>query len=64
MKLRFIGVNGSMDLKHGEVYRVIIQSNGDYITVFVDNRDVISVPFPTYIPYSSPQSFAKNWEAV
>ena len=60
MKLRFIGIDGSMGLKHGETYKVCLSSNADYIVVFFyfENGDY------DCCPYSSPLSFAKNWEAV
>ena len=62
MKLRFIGTDGSMGLRCGQEYAVDITSpftfSGAYIRVrvFLGENKVIDCP------YSSPQSFAKNWE--
>lgn len=55
MKLRFIGKNGSMGLVHGEIYDVKIMSNSIYILAYWS-----TCPHPC--PYSSPQTFAANWE--
>ena len=67
MKLRFIGADGSMGLKHGEVYET--RPNGRFCDRYFwldvahihndGHSEIIAVG-----PYSSPQSFAKNWEAV
>lgn len=64
MTLRFIGADGSMGLKHGETYWVDITTpftfSGPYLRVriYLGGNNVVDCP------YSSPQSFAKNWEAV
>ena len=60
MKLRFIGADGSMGLKHGEVYKVRLGNTWAHIIVDIMDEDGYSM----LCPYSSPQSFAKNWEAV
>jgi hypothetical protein len=60
MKLRFIGADGSMGLKHGEVYGVNLGNTQAFITVYwMDEEGYVT---PCY--YSSPKAFAKNWEAV
>ena len=61
MKLRFIGADGSMKLRHGEVYDVRLSTLEDDIKVHAWSLDD---SFYVFCPYSSPQSFAKNWEAV
>ena len=55
--MRFIGKNGSMGLKAGKVYKTKIFTKGSFIFVQWSND------FSTgCCPYSSPQSFALNWE--
>lgn len=59
MILRFIGNDGSMGLRHGLTYNVRITSNCSYIIAsFYNGKDFLSCP------YSSPQSFAANWEGL
>lgn len=58
MILRFIGKDGSMGLRHGVRYRTSIKSEGIYIIVTWTNR----YGNKRSCPYSSPQSFAENWE--
>lgn len=58
MILRFIGANGSMGLKHGKTYSVSIKSQGEYIIVTWTTDNSIY-----RCPYSSPKSFAANWES-
>ena len=58
MNLKFIGTDGSMGLKHGEVYEVSVHCT------FKD--EVIRVkwykhPNSIECPYSSPAAFAANW---
>lgn len=56
MKLRFIGQDGSMGLKHGEVYNVLISGK---------DRLVLSwYPFKTSCPYGSLAALCRNWEDV
>ena len=59
MILKFIGKDGSMGLKHGKNYMVSIHTSldGKYICVQWQGKDK-----PCVCPYSSPQSFAANWE--
>jgi hypothetical protein len=59
MLLRFIGKDGSMGLKHGKKYNVTIGTSLDnrYITVTWTGEFGLA-----RCPYSSPQSFAANWE--
>ena len=60
MKLRFIGADGSMELKHGEVYEVNLGNTRAHIVVYIIDEKGYSMS----CPYSSPQSFAKNWKGV
>jgi hypothetical protein len=61
MKLRFIGTNGSMGLKHGKIYNVEIDASfgGKWIWVYW-NDFIIS----RACQYSSLKKFAENWEDV
>ena len=54
MKLRFIGTDGSMGLKHGGVYDVYIHTIGPYIELIFKGGKTC--------PYESPQALAANWE--
>lgn len=54
MRLRFIGTDGSMNLNHGKVYDVKVTSHKEYIWV--------KIGLFWQCPYSSPQTFADNWE--
>lgn len=56
MRLRFIGADGSMNLKHGNVYNVKVSSRSGYIYV--------KIGCSWRCPYSSPKTFADNWESV
>ena len=51
MRLRFIGLNGSMNLQFGTVYRVTVHpwKNG------------VRVTSPVICPYDSEKSFWRNW---
>ena len=58
MKLKFIGEDGSMGLRTGEVYdtRIIIKGECLWVEWKVNLYTVKSCP------YISTQSFAQNWE--
>lgn len=51
MRLRFIGLNGSMGLKFGQIYRLTVHPwhNG------------VRVTSPVICPYDSDASFWRNW---
>lgn len=51
MRLRFIGLNGSMGLKFGQIYRLSVEpwNNGTMITA------------PVRCPYESDDAFWRNW---
>lgn len=53
IKLKFIGKDGSMGLKHGTVYKVYIYTKCGKIIVSWDPNHSC--------PYSSPQALAENW---
>lgn len=57
MRLKFIGTNGSLGLKHGETYKIELKTGETYILAYIYNGTNI-IP----CPYSSPQTFAANWE--
>lgn len=61
MQLKFIGTNGSMGLVNGKTYVVRVFSQHGYIWVeiwFMNEKT------KKLCPYETPQSFARNWEAV
>lgn len=63
MYLKFIGANGSMGLIHGRTYNVKIKTKNEYIWVIIPRFEFRPFVFGTWrCPYSSPQSFAANWE--
>ena len=53
MYLKFIGQDGSMGLRRGEIYKVKITSNKRYMWV--------NIGMWWSCPYSSPQTLAENW---
>ena len=60
MYLKFVGEDKSMGLSHGRIYDVRVKTKKNYIWVEIPN-----VLFGAWrCPYSSPQSFAANWEKV
>ena len=58
MKLRFIGTDYSMGLRHGEVYNVRMCASSRYIVAFIEKNFLHGIE----CPYGSPQAFAKNWK--
>lgn len=61
MKLQFIGMDGSMGLRTGEVYDIRISIDEKYI--WVEWKVACYGPFATKrCPYVSVQLFAQNWE--
>ena len=55
IKLRFIGTDKSMGLRKGNIYNVRLSSASNHIWVHW-NKGIC--------PYTSPESFAMNWEGV
>jgi len=51
--MKFIGEDGSMGLRRGQIYNVQISSKGEYIWV--------DWGFCKMCSYESPESLAKNW---
>ena len=60
MKLRFIGKDGSMGLKHGKVYPVHVISLPSHTEIYVTWFSV-KLGRHRRCPYSSPAAFAANW---
>ena len=58
MKLKFIGEDGSMGLRTGEVYDTRIFIKGECLWV----EWKVNLYTVTSCPYISTQSFAQNWE--
>ena len=58
MYLKFVGKDKSMGLSHGKTYNVRVKTKNNYIWVEIPN-----ILFGSWkCPYSSPQSFAANWQ--
>jgi hypothetical protein len=63
MRLRFIGANGSMGLTNGKVYEVQVNSVEKLYLGCNFGLEFSEKTFGTWkCPYSSPESFAANWE--
>lgn len=61
MKLRFIGNDGSMGLRTGEVYDIRISIDEKHL--WVEWKVSCYGPFAVkHCPYASVQLFAQNWE--
>ena len=58
MKLKFIGENGSMGLKHGKIYKVSLRTTGKNIVAYISKGLCLEI----VCLYDSPQAFAANWE--
>lgn len=58
MKLKFIGEDGSMGLRTGEVYDTRIFTKGECLWV----EWKVNLYTVKSCPYISTQSFAQNWE--
>ena len=58
MKLKFIGEDGSMGLRTGEVYDTRIFIKGECLWV----KWKVNLYTVKSCPYISTQSFAQNWE--
>lgn len=56
MRLRFVGEDGSIGLKHGQVYDVKVNTAMGYIFVIWKES--------YYCPYSSLAALTANWEDV
>ena len=64
MKLRFIGKDGSMNLKHGRVYEIVrIITMDNYIYVMWKD-DPLSAVNVRSCPYSSLSALCANWSDV
>ena len=59
MRLKFIGADGSLNLRYGKVYDVTISSNERYIVAAI--KTVGNRWTEVVCPYGSPQALAKNW---
>ena len=63
MYLKFIGTDGSMGLKHGDIYDVYIETVCRFSGQILWTRIYTNGSFYIGCPYSSPQSFSANWES-
>lgn len=57
MLLKFIGKDGSIGFKHGQQYDINITNSDKHIIVLYSPKGLS-------IPYSTPKSFAANWQKV
>lgn len=57
MKLKFIGMDGSMKLQYGKVYQVSFKNDNKYIILIIKTGLFSEI----ICPYGSPQAVAKNW---
>lgn len=54
MKVKYIGMDGSMGYKTGETYIVSLKTSGKYILLCCEGHKIC--------PYSSLNALLKNWE--
>lgn len=60
MKARFIGEDGSMGLKHGNVYEIVLfDYNGQPVVSWKYTKN-----YKESCPYSDFKKLAENWETV
>lgn len=68
MKARFIGEDGSMGLKHGNVYEIVLYDIGGQPIVSWTYTKMSKFGMPLYYkkscPYSDFKKLAENWETV
>lgn len=60
MRLKFIGADGSLNLRHGKIYDVEIHSTNYQIVAVIKNENTMRWR-EIVCPYGSPQALAKNW---
>ena len=60
MRLKFIGADGSLNLRHGKVYDVKFYSTNHHIVAVIKTGDFMRWR-EVVCPYGSPQALAKNW---
>jgi hypothetical protein len=58
MKLKFIGKDGSLRLKHNRVYDVSLKTIKGYVVAVIKTGWISD----TVCPYGTMRAFAKNWE--
>ena len=58
MKLKFIGEDGSLGLRHGKTYYVALKTLGGFVIATIKTGWISD----TVCPYSSLKAFAANWE--
>ena len=57
MKLKFIGADGSLGLRHGEYYNVSLDTGCNMLIASIKTGWISD----TFCPYETLQAFAKNW---
>lgn len=58
MKLKFIGEDGSLGLRHGRTYEVTLRTAGKYLWTYISKGPICKIG----CPYASLQAFAANLE--
>lgn len=58
MKLKFIGADGSLGLRHGKIYDLTLKTAVGYIIAIIKTGWISD----TVCPYGSMKAFAANWE--
>lgn len=70
MEARFIGSNGSMGLRHGEVYDITITKDARYIWVNWEHKKIgktilqLLGGVPSRCPYCNEQTLRENWDII
>lgn len=58
MKLRFIGQDGALRIKSGQVYDVNVHTVGEFICVTIKDPELGTLHYP----YKAPGTFSHNWK--
>lgn len=58
MKLKFIGADGSLGLRHGKIYDLTLKTAAGYVIAIIKTGWISD----TICPYGSMKAFAANWE--
>lgn len=70
MEAKFIGSDGSMGLRHGDVYDITITIDGSYIWVNWESKEIGKAILqllggtPSCCPYSNEQALRENWDII
>lgn len=59
---KFIGADGSMGLRHGQLYALTVEKTGWFQSIF--HKENVAIINPFYCPYNSWETFYLNWEYI